>query len=127
MLAKLHLGINPIIVKELRSRMRDTRAFITLTAMLVILGSSSYLLYRLALTTSTYHQCSAQPTNGQSLFIALAFLELMIICAIVPAVTAVRLAANKRSKPTTCLWLLPYIQPASCGVNWFLHLVTCSC
>ena len=41
---KIHLGANPIIVKELRSRMRDTRAFVTLTAMLLLLGGSSYLL-----------------------------------------------------------------------------------
>ncbi|MFO7624109.1 MAG: ABC transporter permease [Anaerolineales bacterium] len=112
MLAKLHLGINPIIVKELRSRMRDTRAFITLTAMLVILGSSSYLLYRLALTTSTYTSAPLSPQIGQSLFIALAFLELMIICAIVPAVTAGTISSEQEKQTYDMLMATP-LHPAS--------------
>jgi ABC-2 type transport system permease protein len=112
MLAKLHLGINPIIVKELRSRMRDTRAFITLTAMLVILGSSSYLLYRLALTTSTYTSAPLSPQIGQSLFIALAFLELMIICAIVPAVTAGSISSEQEKQTYDMLMATP-LHPAS--------------
>jgi ABC-2 type transport system permease protein len=112
MLAKLHVAINPIIVKELRSRMRDTRAFITLTAMLFILGSSSYLLYRLALTTSTYTSAPLSPQIGQSLFIALAFLELMVICAIAPAVTAGTISSEQEKQTYEMLMATP-LHPAS--------------
>jgi ABC-2 type transport system permease protein len=112
MIAKLHLGINPIIVKELRSRMRDTRAFITLTTMLIVLGSSSYLLYRLALTTSTYSSAPLSPQIGQSLFIALAFLELMAICAITPAVTAGTISSEQEKQTYEMLMATP-LHPAS--------------
>ena len=112
MLNRLHLGINPIIVKELRSRMRDKRAFITLTAMLVILGGSSYLLYRLALATSTYSSAPLSPQIGQILFIALAFLELMAICAIAPAVTAGSISGEQEKQTYEMLMATP-LHPAS--------------
>jgi ABC-2 type transport system permease protein len=112
MIAKFHMGINPIIIKELRSRMRDTRAFITLTAMLLVLGSSSYLLYRLALSTSTYSSAPLSPQIGQSLFIALAFLELMVICAITPAVTAGTISSEQEKQTYEMLMATP-LHPAS--------------
>jgi ABC-2 type transport system permease protein len=112
MFSKLQMGINPIIVKELRSRMRDTRAFITLTAMLLLLGSSSYLLYRLALTTSTYSSMPLSPQIGQALFIALAFLELMVICAIAPAVTAGAISSEQEKQTFEMLMATP-LHPAS--------------
>ncbi|MFL5806180.1 MAG: hypothetical protein ACJ8CR_31175 [Roseiflexaceae bacterium] len=37
--------INPVLVKELRGRMRGPRAFILLTAYLLILGAVTLLLY----------------------------------------------------------------------------------
>lgn len=112
MLTRLQLGINPIIVKELRSRMRDKRAFITLTAMLVILGGSSYLLYRLALATSTYSSAPLSPQIGQILFIALAFLELMAICAIAPAVTTGAISGEREKQTYEMLMATP-LHPAS--------------
>jgi ABC-2 type transport system permease protein len=116
MIAKFHLGINPIIIKELRSRMRDTRAFITLTTMLIVLGSSSYLLYRLALSTSTYSSAPLSPQIGQSLFIALAFLELMVICAITPAVTAGTISSEQEKQTYEMLMATP-LHPASISVG----------
>ena len=44
--------INPIIVKELRSRMRGARAFITLTSVLILMALISYGLYKLVLISS---------------------------------------------------------------------------
>jgi ABC-2 type transport system permease protein len=83
------LGINPIIVKELRSRMRGARAFAMLTGMLLLLGATSYALYRIVLlTTATYSSSPLSPQIGQTLFTGLVFLELMMVCFITPAVTA---------------------------------------
>jgi ABC-2 type transport system permease protein len=110
--AKIHLGANPIIVKELRSRMRDTRAFATLTAMLLLLGGSSYLLYRLAITTSSYSSIPLSPQIGQTLFLALAFLELMVICAIAPAVTAGAISSEQEKLTYEMLMATP-LHPAS--------------
>jgi ABC-2 type transport system permease protein len=109
---KIHLGANPIIVKELRSRMRDTRAFATLTAMLLLLGGSSYLLYRLAITTSSYSSIPLSPQIGQTLFLALAFLELMVICAIAPAVTAGAISSEQEKLTYEMLMATP-LHPAS--------------
>jgi ABC-2 type transport system permease protein len=86
---KPRLGINPIIVKELRSRMRGARAFAILTGMLLLLGATSYALYRIVLlTASTYSSAPLSPQIGQTLFTSLAFLELMVVCFVTPAVTA---------------------------------------
>jgi ABC-2 type transport system permease protein len=109
---KIHLGANPIIVKELRSRMRDTRAFATLTTMLLLLGGSSYLLYRLAITTSSYSSVPLSPQIGQNLFLALAFLELMVICAIAPAVTAGAISSEQEKLTYEMLMATP-LHPAS--------------
>ena len=55
---RLHpgLGMNPIMVKELRSRMRGARAFVILTATLLLLGTVSYALYRIVLTRMSSHE-----------------------------------------------------------------------
>jgi len=79
---------NPIIVKELRSRMRGARAFITLTVTLTLMALISYGLYRLVILTSTWSYTPVSPQIGQTLFIALAVLEMMMICLITPAITA---------------------------------------
>jgi hypothetical protein len=46
----LHWETNPIIVKELRSRMRGGRAFATLTGALILLAACGYAIYRIALS-----------------------------------------------------------------------------
>jgi ABC-2 type transport system permease protein len=44
--------LNPIIVKELRSRMRGVRAFAILTGSLVLIGGFGYALYRMTLAAT---------------------------------------------------------------------------
>jgi len=108
-------GINPIIVKELRSRMRGARAFAILTGVLLLLGVVSYALYRIVLATSTYSSSPLSPQIGQILFVALAFLELMMVCFIAPAVTAGAISGERERqtyemllttplRPTSILW-----------------------
>jgi len=64
--------------------MRDARAFITLTVALLVLGGSSYLLYRVTVAASSYSATPLSPQIGQGLFVALAILELMMIAAVAP-------------------------------------------
>lgn len=108
----LHIGINPIIVKELRSRMREARAFVTLTAVLLLLGTISYLLYRMAVATQSYSYMPLSPQIGQMLFVALAFLELLMVCAIAPAVTAGAIS-SEQEKLTYEMLLATPLHPAS--------------
>jgi ABC-2 type transport system permease protein len=108
----LQIAANPILIKELRSRMRGPRAFLTLTGVLFLLGGVSYLLYRLALATQNYSYAPLSPQIGQSLFITLAFLELMMICAVAPAVTAGAISGEEEKMTLEMLMATP-LAPAS--------------
>jgi ABC-2 type transport system permease protein len=106
------LQINPIIIKELRSRMRGARAFATLTGVLLLLGAVSYALYRVLLSTMRYSGGPLSPQIGQALFTTLAFLELIMVCAITPAVTAGAIS-GEREKLTYEMLLATPLRPAS--------------
>src|SRR5689334_17202346 len=84
---KSFFTLNPIIVKEIRSRMRGPRAFVTLTLILLAMGGVMYGMLQIILASSRYTNLLS-PQIGQGLFAALAFLELFMICAVTPAVTA---------------------------------------
>jgi ABC-type transport system involved in multi-copper enzyme maturation permease subunit len=88
MMSALHLGMNPILVKELRSRMRGGRAFAVLTIALAILAAFSYALYRLVIATADNNPAPISPQVGQVMFAGLAYIELIIIAAITPSITA---------------------------------------
>lgn len=87
-IARPHWVLNPVIVKELRSRMRGVRAFATLTGALILVGAFTYGLYRIVLIAAQYSMSPLSPQIGQVLFAGLVFLELFIIAAIAPSVTA---------------------------------------
>lgn len=105
------LSPNPIIVKELRSRMRGPRAFLVLTGMLLFLGGATYGLYRIVLTTASYSPLLS-PNIGQTLFIGLALLELLIISFVTPAVTA-GAVSSEREKLTYEMLLTTPLSPGS--------------
>jgi ABC-type transport system involved in multi-copper enzyme maturation permease subunit len=107
----MNLSPNPIIVKELRSRMRGPRAFLVLTAMLLFLAGATYGLYRIVLTTASYSTLLS-PNIGQTLFIGLALLELLIISFVTPAVTA-GAVSSEREKLTYEMLLTTPLSPGS--------------
>lgn len=86
------LTVNPIVIKEMRAQMRGPRAFWILTGYLLGLGLLAYGLYRITLNSaSQYYGPGAPPQSafiGQTLFIGLAFLEMVFVCFITPALTA---------------------------------------
>ncbi|MBM4422537.1 MAG: ABC transporter permease [Chloroflexi bacterium] len=82
------LAANPVILKELRGRMRGNRGFITLTVYLGLMGLFTVLLY-LAYTASTTNVYG--PSNqiaGKVVFAGLVGVELFLVCFIAPAFTA---------------------------------------
>jgi len=108
----LRLWQNPIIVKEVRSRMRGVRAFATLTGILILLGGISYALYQLVLVNMRYSSAPLSPQIGQALFSGLMFLELMLVCGITPAVTAGAIS-GEQEKLTYEMLLATPLRPVS--------------
>jgi ABC-type transport system involved in multi-copper enzyme maturation permease subunit len=104
------LTFNPILVKELRSRMRGWRAFAVLTSVLLLLGGSSYALYQIVVRTSRYGSAPLSPQIGQVLFFGLAFLELLMVCFVTPAVTA-GTVSGEREKQTLEMLLATPLRP----------------
>ncbi len=81
--------INPVMLKELRGRMRGVRAFIVLTVYLGLMSAFTALLY-LIFTTSTVGATGSASVGsiGRVLFLGLVGIELLLIIFIAPAFTA---------------------------------------
>lgn len=81
--------VNPVMMKELRGRMRGMRAFVVMTVYLMLMSGFATLIYfsytadprRLAMS-------SAAGEIGRVLFIAIVGIELLLIIFIAPAFTA---------------------------------------
>jgi hypothetical protein len=81
--------VNPVMLKELRGRMRGVRAFIVLTVYLGLMGAFTVLLY-LIFTASTLGSSGSGAIGaiGRVLFVGLVGIELLLIIFIAPAFTA---------------------------------------
>ncbi len=88
--------INPVMLKELRGRMRGARGFAIITVFLTLMGFFTLLLYLLQIP-----QGGVVVTGelGRELFIGVLFIELMLIIFIVPALTAGAIT-NERERKT---------------------------
>ena len=86
--------INPVLVKELRGRMRGPRAFVLLTIYLLILGGVTLLIYA-AVGSSPGSDLNAGRRIGKWLFLTIATVALIEVCVITPALTAGAIAGEK--------------------------------
>jgi ABC-type transport system involved in multi-copper enzyme maturation permease subunit len=83
------LSDNPVVLKELRGRMRGARAFIVLTVYLLLLGAFSSLIY-VAVSESSM-SVSGQVTVGEigrTLFGGTVAIEMLLVAFIAPAFTS---------------------------------------
>lgn len=114
MIGRQHLWpANPVVVKELRSRMRGGRFFALLTAFLLLLGLVSYALYRLAgAAVGSMQTGLLSPTIGQMLFAGLAFFELLMILFVTPALTASAISEERENQTYELLMATP-LEPQS--------------
>ncbi|HWQ11153.1 MAG TPA: ABC transporter permease subunit [Roseiflexaceae bacterium] len=85
---------NPILVKELRSRMRGARAFVLLTVYLLILSSVTLLLYS-GMASNLGSDLNAGRQIGKALFLVVAAVALVEVCVITPALTSGSIAGEK--------------------------------
>ena len=80
---------NPVIVKELRGRMRGRQAFVLLTVYLGLIAVFIVLVYNLlGLTTSITWDPSARQGAGKAIFGTVVLLELLLLSFIAPGLTA---------------------------------------
>ncbi len=101
---------NPIIVKELRSRMRGGRAALVLTGSLLGLGVVCYGVLRIVQGQSANGMQLISAHVGQSMFATLALAELLLITFLTPAVTAGAIS-TEREQLTYDLLLATPLKP----------------
>lgn len=86
---------NPIIVKELRARMRGARPYITLASYLIGLSIVCYGVLQIFNGQSKNGTMIVSAHVGQGLFAALALAETLLITFLTPALTAGAISAER--------------------------------
>lgn len=80
--------VNPVMLKELRGRMRGIRAFLVLTVYLGLMSGFAMLLYLIYNSLTFTSGSAAAGEVGRVLFIGVVGIELLLIIFIAPAFTA---------------------------------------
>jgi ABC-2 type transport system permease protein len=107
--------VNPIILREMRGRMRGWRAFVVLTIFLMLLsclaGSVYAIVYTESVSYNPYGLTSPSvqygPIIGKSIFSGTVLLLLMITSFISPAFTAGAIAGEREQKTYEVLLITP--------------------
>jgi ABC-type transport system involved in multi-copper enzyme maturation permease subunit len=86
--------LNPVLIKELRGRMRGARAFVLLTIYLLILSAVTLLFYA-AIADASSSDLNSGRTIGRGLFLLIAGVALIEVCLITPTLTAGSIAGEK--------------------------------
>ncbi|MBF6612644.1 MAG: hypothetical protein IVW55_05890 [Chloroflexi bacterium] len=90
---------NPVIVKELRGRMRGWRAAVVLTIYLVVLSGVSLLIYNVARSFGTGYNSSVQASQvGKILFSGLVIFQTIMVALLTPAFTASSITSEREQK-----------------------------
>jgi hypothetical protein len=80
--------VNPVMMKELRGRMRGVRAFAVITVYLGLMSGFTTLLYLVYSSVSRSSGSAAAGEIGRVLFLGVVGIELLLIIFIAPAFTA---------------------------------------
>lgn len=107
--------VNPIILREMRGRMRGWRAFVVLTVFLMLLSCLAGSVYAIVYTESvsynpyglTAPSVQYGPVIGKSIFSGTVLLLLMITSFIAPAFTAGAIAGEREQKTYEVLLITP--------------------
>src|SRR5258708_1005969 len=79
---------NPVVLKELRGRMRGPRAFVVLTVYLILMSGFATLLYYLYSSSLDFQGAAAGGTIGRWLFSSIVAIEMFLVAFIAPTFTA---------------------------------------
>jgi len=85
-----HRESNPLLIKELRGRMRGARAFVVLTVYLLLLTCFTSIMYYYVYTASASGPGSAPQMAevGKAVFASIVLIEIFLVAFITPAFTA---------------------------------------
>ena len=102
-------GIAAVGVKELRGRMRGRRAFVILTVYLVLLGGFAWMVELIAerQAASGFNPAASSAQIGQAVFIALLFLETLLVLFLAPAFTAGAISLEREKQTLDLLVTTP--------------------
>ncbi|MBN1303101.1 MAG: hypothetical protein JXA13_01605 [Anaerolineales bacterium] len=91
------LGDNPVIIKELKSRMRGKQAFIIMTAYLTLLALILSVVYGITVTELAYYSINPETrqTVGKAIFGTVVILELLMIIFIGPGLTSGAISSER--------------------------------
>ena len=90
---------NPVILKEMRSRMRGWRAMVGLTAFLVLIGGTVAMIYfGFTQSGATLQGVNTRKSIGQSIFYTIYMIQLFIIILTAPGLTAGGIAAEREQQ-----------------------------
>jgi ABC-type transport system involved in multi-copper enzyme maturation permease subunit len=79
---------NPVVLKELRGRMRGARAFVVMSVYLALMSGFTTLVYVINVSTRDIYGVTSTGVIGRWLFAAIVGLELFLVTFIAPAFTA---------------------------------------
>jgi ABC-type transport system involved in multi-copper enzyme maturation permease subunit len=103
--------LNPIIVREVRTRMRGVRPYLILTGFLLLLAAGGYGIYQLMLQQSRFGTTLLSAQVGQALFRGLAFLEILLVVFLAPSMTSGAIS-GEREQLTYDMLLATPLRPA---------------
>lgn len=100
--------LNPVLARELRQRMRGRRAMVITTLYLLLLSAVVQIMYS-AMSRSSGDALDAQEVArlGRSLFQTLLFFVLLLVCFIVPGVTAGSVTGERERQTLVPLQVTP--------------------
>lgn len=104
-------SINPIVVKELRGRMRGARPYAVLTGFLLAMVGAGSAINWLITNQARFGGTVLSPQVGQGLFSGLAMVELLLVIFLAPALTSGAIS-GEREQLTYDLLLTTPLRPA---------------
>ncbi|MBN1430272.1 MAG: hypothetical protein JXB07_18020 [Anaerolineae bacterium] len=89
---------NPVVLKELRGRMRGARAFVVLTIYVALMSLFAVLLYLIYTASNMMTLSTTGGVTGKLIFGGVLAVELFLVCFIAPAFTASSISGERERR-----------------------------
>jgi ABC-type transport system involved in multi-copper enzyme maturation permease subunit len=98
---------NPIIVRELRTRMRGMRPYVILTLSLIVLILAGLGIYQFMLQQTRFGMTVLSAQVGQAMFVGLALCQLLLVVFLAPAMTSGSISGEREQLTYDMLMATP--------------------